>query len=573
MNKLIKEEINRIREVMGLKLLNESVIPPGTLKKLLADLIGTKLDDALDAIGRAAPDYKTEETLNFIKSLRDSQDKTVQNFVDSLDEVAVTEYKGMTSNLMNDLINGKLADEIEEEIFAKIASKNLNFDKALIDKLPLPDNIKSLYKQTSGVYTSGNMDSLKQLFNKEPKNLDIYNEMNDEISDRINALENGALKRDLLKNWNGQLEYFNKNIVGKGVDESVPLSDDEIKKIIDNINREFADESEEATEQTLLYSNKSPIYKTVKELYPGMKDANLMRITEEVGAKIIEANRLIGDNQALISAAEQVWGSVRMTTARREALIEEAIKKSNPKVGMTELQYWKNWWLGRDQATGKSLSLKERYKKYVQMNAIILVLNLVYNNQENILNLQLDDLPGDTAAEKFWNVIGGEKSILKAMAPFQLGFLGFLAADWLRTTVQPEFDQLYEKMGPGGYGWYKNIGDIEKVEDTNNPIKNSYKIILKQPKDGKSNLGSWTYDEDSKQLIQTAAGDFEIPKPAPQQTTTMTKEEAIKAILPKGYIEPITFSPNLDNQTSYTFVDAEGTEGTAKLVNGNINVE
>jgi hypothetical protein len=95
-------------------------------------------------------------------------------------------------------------------------------------------------------------------------------------------------------------------------------------------------------------------------------------------------------------------------------------------------------------------------------------------------------------------------------------------------------------MGPGGYGWYKNIGDIEKVEDTNNPIKNSFKIILKQPKDGKSNLGSWTYDSDSNQLIQTAGGDFEIPNsgntaapapaPTPQQDEMKEFESYVKQL-------------------------------------------
>ena len=153
-------------------------------------------------------------TLNFIKSLRNSQDKTVQNFVDSLDEVAVTEYEGMTSNLMDDLINGKLADEIEEEIFAKIASKTAGVDPNLLNVLPERDIIHSLYDNTSSYYTQYDISSLKKMA-ENPEELEQLKKYNGSIQSTISRLPKGPFRTQLQKSWDEQLEYFNKNIIGK----------------------------------------------------------------------------------------------------------------------------------------------------------------------------------------------------------------------------------------------------------------------------------------------------------------------------------------------------------------------
>jgi hypothetical protein len=61
-----------------------------------------------------------------------------------------------------------------------------------------------------------------------------------------------------------------------------------------------------------------------------------------------------------------------------------------------------------------------------------------------------------------------------------------------------------------------------------------------------------------------------------QQTTTsgtMTRDQAKAAILAQGYTEPITFTPNSDGQTKYDFTDGDDLEGTATLNNGNIIVQ
>lgn len=550
MEKLIKEEINRIREVMGLKLLKESIVPTGVIKSLLSDfatVVGKNLDDITQMTNIGT---RRTSVAGLYNNLKNSTDQSVKNFVDSVDEVA-SFYKRDVVALLDDISTGKVADEIQDEIFTKLASKTTGVDAKLVDLLP--DDVASYYKQASNSYTrfENNLDGLINAYEKDPDALQKAIDKNVEIRNAIVDLPDGPFKQKLLADWDNQLKFFDDNIVKKikgGADEAASLADEEVSRIIDEI-APIVDETVEETEQTL-YSKNSPIYKSVKKMYPGISDVNLMKITESVGAKIIEASKLAGKNDSLVKAAEEVWGSVLMTTARKEELIEKAIKISNPKVNATELQYWKNWWFGRDQSTGKSLSFWQRYQKYAQMNAIILTLNILWNNKNNIRNLQFDDVEGDTGIEKFWNALGGINSIIKAAVPFQLGFVGTIAADGLRSTVQPTFEQLYEKMGRGGYNWYQNIGDVERAEEVGNPIKNSFKIILKLPKDGKSNLGSWTYDTDKGELIQTAQGEFEVPKagttppappapaPAPTTNTPITNAEKAKVVAELNKMDP-----------------------------------
>jgi hypothetical protein len=63
-------------------------------------------------------------------------------------------------------------------------------------------------------------------------------------------------------------------------------------------------------------------------------------------------------------------------------------------------------------------------------------------------------------------------------------------------------------------------------------------------------------------------------KPAKEGTlTSMTKAQAIDAIKKLGYVDPITLTPDTENQTSYTYVDGEGIDGTVELVDGKIIVK
>jgi hypothetical protein len=142
-------------------------------------------------------------------------------------------------------------------------------------------------------------------------------------------------------------------------------------------------------------------------------------------------------------------------------------------------------------------------------------------------------------------------------------------------------------MGPGGYGWYKNIGDVEKFEDTSTPVKNSYKIVLKTPVDGKSDLGSWTYDSDAKKLLPTRAGEFEVPQAGTstqtQQQQTQQQQQTTVTPITDSEKEKVLAKINADygpgfNKDEYPFItkiddknfqwkykNEDGSEGTLSI--------
>ena len=248
MNKLIKEEINRIRQVMGLSLLTEAIIPTGTLKKLLADLMGTGFDDAIEAIGKAAPDDKTEETLNFINSIRQTQDQTVQNFINSFDEVAASKYQGMTSDLMDDLINGKLSDKVEEDILTKMASKSVGVDPRFVGVLPIDfanmyeriekmkDNLRKRKVEDLRLAYGSNSDAYKDLVNSQVK---IRNEI-------VNLPGTGPFKDEMLGKWDDYMQTFDEII--NGVKSGAAEAGEAAAKQSDEAGEAAAKQSDEAGE-------------------------------------------------------------------------------------------------------------------------------------------------------------------------------------------------------------------------------------------------------------------------------------------------------------------------------------
>ena len=67
MDRLIKEEINRIREVMGLSILNESPIPTGLLKSVFSEF-ATSFSKSLDSIVKLNKSQRNVSLLNFIRT-------------------------------------------------------------------------------------------------------------------------------------------------------------------------------------------------------------------------------------------------------------------------------------------------------------------------------------------------------------------------------------------------------------------------------------------------------------------------------------------------------------------------
>ena len=228
MEKLIKEEINRIREVMGLKLLKESIVPTGVIKSLLSDfatVVGKNLDDITQMTNIGT---RRTSVAGLYNNLKNSTDQSVKNFVDSVDEVA-SFYKRDVVALLDDISTGKVADEIQDEIFTKLASKTTGVDAKLVDLLP--DDVASYYKQASNSYTrfENNLDGLINAYEKDPDALQRAIDKNVEIRNAIVDLPDGPFKQKLLSDWDNQLKFFDDNVVNKvrgGADEAAALSDD-----------------------------------------------------------------------------------------------------------------------------------------------------------------------------------------------------------------------------------------------------------------------------------------------------------------------------------------------------------
>lgn len=240
MNKIIKEEINRIREVMGLKLLNESVIPAGAIKTLLSDFaqtVGKNLDDITQAANQGA---KKASIVGLYDGLKNSTDQSIKNFVDSLDEVAGS-YNKKVNDLLDEITSGKIADEIQEEIFTKMASKTAGVDPNLLNLLPKNETLRSLYDNTSSYYTKYDDISYLKKIAENPDELEYLKKINGSIQNQISILPEGPFRTQLQKSWDEQLEYFNKNIIGKGGDEiklDIPPSDtpdEQIDEMVEDV--------------------------------------------------------------------------------------------------------------------------------------------------------------------------------------------------------------------------------------------------------------------------------------------------------------------------------------------------
>ncbi len=204
---------------MGFKILNESVIPIGVIKSLLSDFaqsVGKNLDNITKVTNQVS---KNKSIVDLYNSLKNSTDESVKNFISSVDEVAQISKKN-TTDLLDEITTGKVDPNIEEDILSKIISKQTGFDVNLyrvLEKEGLNTEAKELYKSVSTVYSGRDIESMKNAFANNPEALKRANELNQQIRSRIMALPDGSFKKELQKNWDGQIKYFNETFVNKDI--------------------------------------------------------------------------------------------------------------------------------------------------------------------------------------------------------------------------------------------------------------------------------------------------------------------------------------------------------------------
>jgi hypothetical protein len=586
MNKLIKEEINRIREVMGLKLLKESIVPAGSLKKLLADLIPTEFNEALDTIGRAATDDdKLNEVFNFyFDKLLKNNNPSVKNFVDSLNEVGRS--KGFSSDaggiLLDDLINGKLAADVEEDVIARMAAKSVGIDANLINYLP--SDIKQLYtliKQPVNTYTNKPIDGLVNSFKLNQEDFNKAVSLNSDITEMINKLPESKFQSELSKVWENEVKYFD-DVVKKmkgGADEA------DFSNAISNLADEYGISTDVVPKEKLNTIGKNldgGIRKYV--LARGVK-GNPDDIVKEIRSKLIlqmdeKFKKGLGfDNQKLIDEAEKMFEDPKMLESIKQKMIEAADKTLVPVYKWSEWGYWKNFIRGYTPSTGK-LKGTTRGEQIISWYINTTKFAFFAALAEVVWNAALDpeQLAGKEGdiADKILDRIGGWGPLLQAFSPFGAGrLLSFFygVGDYDSLIVYPA--QMSEYL--------KQTSDIDVKPDDLQIIPNTPEydgttyeketVSLVKNKVNGDVYGLFTYDDKTNKVVDVQTIKDNRP-PAPSITSgTMTKEQAKAAILAQGYTEPITFIPDSDGQTSYEFVDADGLDGTATLNNGNIIVE
>jgi len=190
MKKILLEEINKIKSIMGMSLLTESIIPVGFLRNLIVDFtstVGKNLDEVISGAGKRVGYNPTEGLTILFTDLKKSTDKNVKLFVDSLSETAA-KY-GKNDNLVfRDLATGekKFIDEaIEEEIFAKMISseKKYNFDLYL--KMRNVDKKLADSYEWSNYWTKFDVTKPEDIA-KIKENEKFFKQYNDEITKNIN---------------------------------------------------------------------------------------------------------------------------------------------------------------------------------------------------------------------------------------------------------------------------------------------------------------------------------------------------------------------------------------------------
>lgn len=343
MNKLIKEEINRIKEVMGLKLLTEGVIPSGSLKLLLKNLLGQGFEESLNKIGSALPTEKTGETLELIKSLRASTDETVRNLMRSVEEVAIRDYDGLSSELFDDLINGKLSDEVEEEILQKIASKSIGIDPRLMTVLPsnFAEKVRFINKLRNDLVTK-DLKKVRGTYADKETYQSLLNQF-EKTRAEIEALpgENSLFKRELLNKFNNYTRLFDDVVSGKItkiVDEAEALSND---IPLNRIRLDDADMNRLRNSESSIQVPEGPIkdfatlkFKRFKKLSPEQQKDLVDQVVAETLAANNKTIATFRSQGVALEDAQETFSNPQLGPVEKMKILRNAINKVKPSLGV-----------------------------------------------------------------------------------------------------------------------------------------------------------------------------------------------------------------------------------------------
>jgi hypothetical protein len=331
-------------------------------------------------------------------------------------------------------------------------------------------------------------------------------------------------------------------------------------------------------------------------LFKGLPEAKKTQVIEEIKAQFVNVyNKQVKDASAkimgdfddpkVLAQIEKAWKSVGTSPSAKQALLDKALKESKVKLSRTSTEFWKNYFTGKSASTGADIGPKQWLKNYgqaVAVSAAITFAQIVVHTIRENTNTGWDNLPGDSAGDKIYNLIKPGEAFFKAsLPPFMGSILLAMGIDRLLINKyrKPSSNEIREKL------LIKNEATVEVKDIPANSYKDaeySRTVLINN-----INVGDWTLEIETKKLVKMKSGQA-IPEeakvgasgnnpapPTPNTTkTTMTKAEVeAEAVKPKhGYIAPITFTPNEDNKAEYAGSDKDGYKFKATLNNGVITI-
>lgn len=518
MEKIILEEINRVREIMGLSLMTESTPAPkprtfgGLLYSVLANEFKDirtktgkqKIEQEYANIGKGKSRRETrqvaDELEGWAKEVTSGRDFTVEDFDKMVSKYftpqeKITLVRNIARNssevMDNYIVAATQYDQKIYDEFADMISQGFS-----LSQQETKDYIKRLAEANSNLYDAKILETIwSDIESGQFKYADeagITVPKREEITNNSKNKNNVDTGNEVQINFNTTDTNFGEDIVDDIISNTVESGTDEIVDIV-------------------IDYTKSPVYKNLKEIYPNMPERSAKKITQEVIAKVLNKTKMAlpRENKAAIDLANEVWNRPNFPVSEKEEIIEKALKTVNPRYSFFSKQGLVNYLLAKDITTGKTPTFWKRWLKFTYMNLIGIALTqfgefLIFNRKKD-----WDDFPGDSDAEKVANILGGWESFAKAALPWHSGLLFTSLFDVAVNLIGPDNERLFKYLGPNGVNWYANEGDIIRGTPTDPTYqKEEYiQVKLKTPdKDGKTDLGVFTYDTDTDQLIQLVSG-------------------------------------------------------------------
>jgi hypothetical protein len=538
MNKLIKEEINRIKEVMGLKLINESIVPANSIKKLLDDFaesIGKNLSDITGAIDDVT---KQESVVELYNGLKNSTNQSVKNFVDSLDEVAELNKKEV-NDLLDEISSGKVDEEISRDIYTRMASRAAGVDPNLVELMD--DNFISLYNtvETAKVKIKRYRENMRRYFSDDENAYKRQILDQKTVRNTILNLDKSPFKDKLLSDWDEYIKSFDNMI--KGIDDTANITDDVLS---DAAKKLTADMQSETPKDLNSIANNSNLDGAIRQsiiksgLFKG--EQNIDNAVKEIRAKLIAKlepglKKIFTFSDDQIASIEKLWMNDSIAESFRQKLIQDAKKELTPLFSAKDGQWWINGLLGREKSTGKvkligtgreAKSLGETIAyQYVNSMFVATILALTEMAIRKGTNpKQVEAMPGDNYVEKYINSIGGMGPILQAFTPWGVGrlikYLGEIVGYKQREPTQTQMSEYLKSKGidviPG------NIEILPAGADYDSTLYPSEVVATVKNKVTGENYGLYTFDDKTEKIILAQGKELGSP------TTTITDEQILK---------------------------------------------